>query len=298
MLVLWVLALLTVMALGLTTAQRTGSMLTANQLDGARFRAAADAMIGMTVLNLLTTPLEYGEAADVLVPDGRARPLRFDGQDLELTLYNEASRIDLNSATREQLVALIELAQGEEGFDPTQRDALADAILDWRDEDDLTMLNGAEDGDYEAAGYPYGARDDRFESVQELRQVLGMTPALYRRLAPSLSVDTGSGRVDERFASAEVLAAMQGLALDDAQRLVAEREQPVVPDAEVARPADRGGPLYRIRIAQRLAGGAGRAMEALVSVRGGGQPPYEVLWRRFGLLPEESAVSGEVGASQ
>jgi Tfp pilus assembly protein PilX len=36
-LVMWVLALLTVMALGLTTTQRTQAALTANQVDAARF---------------------------------------------------------------------------------------------------------------------------------------------------------------------------------------------------------------------------------------------------------------------
>jgi general secretion pathway protein K len=224
--------------------------------------------------------------------------LRFDGQDLELALYNEASRIDLNSATREELAALIELAQGEEGFDTLQRDTVADAILDWRDEDDLTMLNGAEDGDYEAAGYPYGARDDRFESVQELRQVLGMTQGLYRRLAPSLSVDNDTGRVDERYASASVLAATQGLGLEDAQRLVDERDEPVVPGAELGAPVDRGGPLYRVRVAQRSAQGPGRTMEALVAVREGGKPPFEVRWRRYGLLPDESPASGAEPAAQ
>ena len=35
------------------------------------------------------------------------------------------------------------------------------------------MLNGAEDADYEAEGLPYGAKDGPFQSVEELRQVLG-----------------------------------------------------------------------------------------------------------------------------
>jgi general secretion pathway protein K len=287
-LVLWIIALLTVMALGLTTTQRTESALTQNQLDGARFRAVAEAAINLTVLNLLSTPLESVPTEAVLVPDGNPRNLTFDGTELTVTLYNEASRLDLNSATRDQLATLIEFAQGEEGFDEVQRDALADAILDWRDEDDLTLLNGAEDGDYEAAGLPYGARDEPFQSVDELRQVLGMTRELYQRLAPDLSVDNESGGVDQQFASAPVLAALQGLSLEDAQRYVEERNAPVLEDAQQPAAVNRGGPLYRIRVGLADADGATRGMEALMLLQPGQTPPFEIRWRRYGLLSQES----------
>jgi general secretion pathway protein K len=42
-LVLWVLTLLTIMAVGLTQTQRTETALLENQVGGARFCAAADA---------------------------------------------------------------------------------------------------------------------------------------------------------------------------------------------------------------------------------------------------------------
>jgi general secretion pathway protein K len=285
-LVLWVIALLTVMALGLTTTQRTESALTRNQIDAARFRAHAEAALALTALNLLTTPLEMVPDEEVWIPNGVPRRLRFDGVELSVTLSNEASRIDLNRATREQLAMLIELAQGDEGYDETQRDALADAIVDWRDEDDLTQLNGAEDGDYEAAGLSYGAGDGPFNSVEELRQVLGMTRALYQRLAPDLTVYNQRGSVEQRFASAQVLAALQGIALDDAQQLVVDRDQPLLPGGEPVGATNRGGPLYRLRVSQVARDGAGRHMEALLLVQRGARPPFDVVWRRFGLLAE------------
>jgi general secretion pathway protein K len=288
-LVLWIISLLTVMALGLTTTQRTESALTRNQLDGARFRALAEAAINLTVLNLLSTPLETVPTEAVWVPDGLPRTIIFDGSELTVTLYNEASRLDLNTATREQLATLIELAQGEAGFDEVKRDALADAILDWRDADDLTQLNGAEDGDYEAAGLPYGARDEPFQSVEELQQVLGMSRTLFQRLAPDLSVDNESGGVDQQFASAQVLAAVQGLNLEDAQRFVDERNAPLLPGAEQPTAVNRGGPLYRIRVGVAGADGVGRSMEALVQLQPGQTPPFEVRWRREGLLHQDVA---------
>ncbi len=301
-LVLWVIALLTVMALGLTTTQRTENALTRNQIDAARFRAAADAALALTALNLLTTPLETVPVEEVWVPNGVPRSLVLDGVELTVTLGNEGSRLDLNRATREQLAALIELAQGEAGYDEAQRDALADAILDWRDEDDLTQLNGAEDGDYEAAGLPYGAADGPFRSVEELREVLGMTRELYRRLAPDLTVDNDTGRVEQRFASAPVLAVLQGISLEDAQQMVVERDQPLLPDGQQARTVNRGGPLYRVRVAEAGAavgaGRGGRQMEVLALVQQGEQPPFEVLWRRYGLLARTAGAVGEVIADE
>jgi general secretion pathway protein K len=296
--VLWVIALLTVMALGLTMTQRTENALSRNQIDAARFRAAAEAALALAALNLLATPMDTVPVEEVWVPDGSPRPLNFDGIKLSVSLSNEASRIDLNRATRDELAALIEFAQGEEGNDEAVRDALADAIVDWRDEDDLTQLNGAEDDDYRTAGLPYGAADQPFGSVEELRQVLGMSRGLYQRLAPDLTVNNESGAVEQRFASAPVLAAVQGLALEDAERLVLERDQPVVPGAEVLSIGDRGGPLYRVRVMQDTPSGGSRQMEALVRVMPGERPPFDVLWRRYGLLAgapgaDERSASGE-----
>jgi len=291
-LVLWVIALLTVMALGLTTVQRTESALTRNQIDGARFRALADAAINLAVLDLITVPVDAmgdTEEAAVWVPDGTPRVIEFDGEEIELRLYNESSRIDLNTATRDQLAVLIEQAQGEDGYDELERDQLADAIIDWRDPDDLVQLNGAEDGEYDAAGLPYGARDEPFRSVDELRQVLGMNRRLYQRLAPDLTVNNPGGRVDPQFASASVLAAIQGISVEDAQLLVEQRSQPGLSGAAPA--PSLGGPLYRLRITLVQRDATRRTMEALVQAQRGAAAPVEVLWRRFGLLDQPD--SGE-----
>ncbi len=319
-LVLWVIALLTVMALGLTAAQRTESTLTANALDGARFRAAADAGIAYAVLHLLAPPpLDLGAApggvtgqtqagaggqAQEWLPDGSPRPWTFAEVPLAISVSNEASRIDLNAADANVLTALLVVL----GVADDDAAALADRILDWRDPDDLVGLNGAEDPAYAAAGLPYGAKDGPFTSVEELRQILGVTPDLYARLAPELTVDSGTDQIDQQFASAAVLAAAQNVPLADAQATVAARTQPNLPGAVPAGPAagsGRGGPVYRIRVARGVGvpdpsggserasagddaapvGATGLAMEALIRVEQGGRPPIKVIWRRYGVAP-------------
>lgn len=298
-LVMWVLALLTVMALGLTTAQRTQAALTANQLDAARFRAQADAALNLAVLNLLSTPiLTPDEPSAVWVPDGRPRELMIDGDRLELRLFDESARLNLNQITRDQLATLIEIVQGEEDFDEVLRDRLADAIIDWRDPDDLVMLNGAEDGDYRASGLPFGAADEEFRSVEELKQVLGMSQTMYRLLAPHLTVADTGGEVTQTYASAEVLAVTQGLLLEDARQQVMEREEPLLPDQDLEpTPPDRGGPLYRAQVTQRRADRGGRSMQALLRVPGERDAPFQILWRRFGLIRPTLTDAGYTAAT-
>ena len=80
-------------------------------------------------------------------------------------------------------------------------DAIAGAIVDWRDGDDLTQpMGGAEDPQYAAAGLPYGAKDAPFDTVAELEQVLGMPRTLFERAAEHLTVFSGLPQPDQRFA--------------------------------------------------------------------------------------------------
>jgi general secretion pathway protein K len=294
-LVMWVLSLLTVMALALTQIQRTEGALTANQLDSARFRAQANAVMSVVALNLLSTPPStFEEQALVWVPDGQPRLFQLDGEEFLVTLSNEASKLNLNEITREQLVALIEVVQGTENQDELLRDQLADAILDWRDENDLALLNGAEDADYEAEGLSYGARDGPFRSLEKLRQVLGMSRYLYERLVPYLTIEETEGEVNEAFASAPVLVAVNGYLLDQAQTIVEERSQGLFGEDSEGQlsPLDRGGPRYHLRITQRRLGNRGPTMDAMIRIEPGGQDAFEVLWQRFGSTAGAAAPAG------
>ncbi|MBK5971211.1 Type II secretory pathway, component PulK [Thiorhodovibrio litoralis] len=295
-LVLWVLSLLTIMALSLTMTQRSQQALVRNEIDGARFRAMADGAVSLAMANLMSQP-EFAAPEEVWLPNGSAHRVLLDGFEISIRIFNQASRIDLNSVAGEQLRTLLELA----GAEPDQLDALVGAIGDWRDRDQLPGLNGAEDDVYESEGYGYGAADQPFESVEELLQVRGMTFALYQALEPDLRIGggqrtraprgpvfggsstSGSARFEPRFASARALAAMQNISLEDAQALVDERDEPTVPDAVAAPAPDRGGPEYLIRVTASRGEYSGRMLEALVEATPSGPSAFEVLWRRESL---------------
>ncbi|HYN79170.1 MAG TPA: type II secretion system protein GspK [Lamprocystis sp. (in: g-proteobacteria)] len=301
-LVLWVLTLLTVMAVGMTAAQRTETALTENHIADARFRALTDAAIVYTMFSFLTPPPETtgaelgadaaaGAEDTAWVPNGAPRPLGFDGNALIIAVYNEQSRINLNLAPAPVLSALMVAV----GVEEEEAGSIADAIVDWRDEDDLKSLNGAEDPDYEDAGQVAGAKDAPFVAVEELQQVLGVTRELYLRLAPEITVDTENDQVEQSFASAAVLAALQGIPLEEAQLQVQERDNPSVPGGPGPRVVNRGGPLYRIQVKEQGAAATARGMEALVELAPGQTPPYQVRWRRFGLMsgPPSAAVAAD-----
>ena len=145
---------------------------------------------------------------------------------------------------------------------------LAAAILDWRDPDSLTQAEGgAEDGDYSSAGLPYGAKDAPFETVAEVQLVLGMTPELFEKLAPHLTVYSGQGRPNEQYADAKVLQAM-GV---DADRALAERLRPRQP-GEAAALVGAGTGTDSIDSRARLRGGRVSVLRAVVRAGNSGLP--------------------------
>lgn len=216
------------------------------------------------------------------VPDGRPNPWRYAGADVTVTLVDENGKIDLNQADLNLLVGLFR-AVGE----PTDRATqLAAAVMDWRDGDLLTQPSGgAEDPDYAAAGLPYGAKDAELESVAELEQVLGMTPALYAKIEPHLTVHSGRAAPDPAFAPAVVLDAMG----QDGRAMVAARTAPgTMAPGQTGPLVGSGSGTYSIQSRVRLVDGRETALRAVVRIGGNAVPgmAYTVLRWEEGASPQ------------
>nr|WP_283254846.1 type II secretion system protein GspK [Luteimonas galliterrae] len=189
-------------------------------------------------------------------PDGRDYAWRFGAAQLQLKIVDESGKIDLNTADATLLTGLW-LTQG---VDRDQAARLASAIIDWRDRDAFSQAQGgAEDPQYAEAELPYGAKDAPFESVAELQQVLGMTPALYTMAEPHLTVFGGIERPDPRFADGVVLQAL-GL---DADALLEQRNAPVDPASPQAF-LGFGSGTYSIDSRARLPDGRETVLRAVV----------------------------------
>jgi hypothetical protein len=94
------------------------------------------------------------------------------------------------------------------GLDARSAVALADRIVDWRDQNSLRQLNGAEADDYAAAGYQYGPSNAPFDRIEDVGLVMGMTPELFRALAPFVTVYSHRSSVNPATAPRALLAAV------------------------------------------------------------------------------------------
>lgn len=93
----------------------------------------------------------------------------------EYTITDEDRKLDINIAPHEQLKYILI----ESGVDPEDAAGIADSIIDWRDTNDLHMLNGAEEDYYRGLDVPYSCKDGRFDSIEELLLVKGMTEEIF-----------------------------------------------------------------------------------------------------------------------
>ena len=198
------------------------------------------------------------------IPDGRLYHWQYEGIPVDVSVVDEQGKIDINAADQPLLSAFFRAL----GIPADKAGAIAGATIDWRDADPLTQpQGGAEDPEYASAGLPYGAKDAPFETVAEIEQVLGMTPATYKLAAPYLTVFTGSGTPDASLAQAPVLTAM-GL---DGKALVAAREaQP--PATATGGLIGGGSGTYSIRSVARLREGRTATIAGVVRMGGNGAP--------------------------
>lgn len=198
--VLWVVVLLTAMATAVLTTQRNGVNLTRSALDAARGQALVEAGMNYAMLRLLA----QAEGARLAV-DGQFVDWAFAGYPIRIAVRPEAGLVDLNVVDAALLARLFETA----GQSPGEAAALAGAVVDWRDPDDVRQPRGAEAGDYRAAGLPYGPANAPFQDVSELRLVLGVSPALFEGVRDALTVDSRQPRPLFAAAPPLVQAALQ-----------------------------------------------------------------------------------------
>ena len=197
--VLWAAMILALIAASVLHTARREVRVADNRVAQAEMRALADAAISITILRMLDPQV-------AMQPPTDATPfvVMFDGRAIRVSVQDEAGRIDLNAAEPELLRRLLLAA----GLDPEPLSGLVDSILDWRERGIGHRLNGAAAADYAASGLAYGPRKGPFESISELRLVMGMTAPLYARIAPLLTIYSSTPWVDVDAAPAGVLAVL------------------------------------------------------------------------------------------
>lgn len=197
--VLWLVVLLTVLATGLAYTSRQSIRSVGALVGGTQARYLADGGMQLILMNLLNA-----DPADRVLGDGEALDIELPGGSVAVTVMDENGKIDINVARPELLARLFYSIDVPD----EQAEALADAIVDFRDKDDLKSLHGAEDDDYLLAGLPWGAKDDKFTSLQELRRVFGMQAWIFNVIQPYVTIHSRQRGVNPEVAPLQILLAV------------------------------------------------------------------------------------------
>ena len=245
LMVVWIMALLTVIVTEFAYSMRTEVNITRNFKEDMQFYYLARAGVERALAELsVDFDFNYldGEGNAVFakiepVPGGILETPEMGGEmpagrrthlgegTYSYRIIDKEGKININVAVRNGLI-LNELLLQAGVKEKKTRDTIVDSIQDWVDKDDLHRLNGAEDSYYLSLTPPYRAKDGRFSTVEELLLIKGVTAEIFygtpykdveeggfKGLVNFISI-TGSNRVNINSAPEEVLRA---LGYDDAK---------------------------------------------------------------------------------
>lgn len=176
-LVLWVISLLAVIAGNFAYSMRGEAQIAHNLVRIAQTQALADAGVHRALFELMKPPADLQRWQG----DGVGHEFQLDGTTVYVVIADESGKIDLNAAPIELLKGLLKsVGLGEE--------AAANLAAQLKP--------------------PVGTP---FDTVEDLQKVVGVSPELYGRLAPALTVYSGQAGVNTVVATREVLLAIPGV---------------------------------------------------------------------------------------
>lgn len=242
LIVLWTLVLIAFIVGNLTSRGRTEIRIASNLVSNAVTQAAADGGVYEAIYNL------SDPQADARWPlDGGAHELQIGAARVLVRVTDEAGRINPNTASPVLLDALLRVT----GSDDETAQRLAQAIALW-----VGSAPGGPQPDeglaqYTAAGLSYGPPGEPLQTLDELRQVLGMTPESYAAIRPHLTL-YGPPQPNAQSADPMVAAALA----------LVQSANPNAPNpAFLSAPA----PIVTVRIAA-AASGPGNAQAARTAI--------------------------------
>lgn len=214
--VLWVAVLLAVVAGALMPTGKTAYHQAHNAIGEAKTAAVAEAAFNRAALALLQPRAEARWQVN-----GIPQNFTFEGTVMNVAIQDETGRIDLNQADEPLLSGLFRSV----GLSAVSVSGLVDKVLDWRNTKPTRRLNGATDADYRAAGRDSVPRNGPFQSIDELKLVLGVTPELFKQIEPAITVYSGRPFINPQVAPPQALRALPGMSADVVATQIAARMQ-------------------------------------------------------------------------
>ena len=179
--VLWMVVVLMVMTAILSRKSRLDMKVCLARTEAVRCKWACRAGIEKAIAVLNEDETENDSLLDLWSDNAEDfNDVMLDQCWFTVRVIDESSKLNINAATKEQLLGL-----------PDMVEEIADAIIDWRDSDDMPSGMGVESGYYEGLTYGYIARDGPFRTLRELLLVKDVTEDLFYREDTNLN-----GRLD------------------------------------------------------------------------------------------------------
>ena len=209
--VFWIMAVMSLALVATVKITTYQSQVAGSQINGIEARQYAE--MG---LNLAANPAVADWDPILNWRDPEAGNAGFN-----VKILSEGGRFNINYILFGEDKTLIRLILANWGMDLDQSSEVADALLDWIDEDDTVQLNGAEDQYYEGQGFLDRPFNRPFYDLDEMRLVRGMD--LVEAFNPNWRdwfTVWSSGGLDVNEAPAQLLAVAAEGNIEEARVLV------------------------------------------------------------------------------
>ncbi len=250
--VLWMIAILSVIVLEFSFAMRTEINITRHYQDDLLISAYMRGGVQRAIAELIykhdtrIQQLRKGLKIEDIpkekkewITDGRSYTISYERGECEVRVMSEAGKVNINMVSDATLRKIIT----QMGIEGEERDIITDSILDWRDADDLYRLNGAENEYYQSLKEPYRCKNAPLDSIEELLLIRGVTPERFygKRKVSSGEVREGDliglkdlfsiyspgEQVDINSALIPVLRVVLGLPAEVSKQVVKAREESI-----------------------------------------------------------------------
>jgi len=226
--VLWIIAVMAVLVLGLNYEARSDIERTRLMRDRSSAYWLARAGVEMAKYDFALSRMRMDEEFQAK----SVYEYQFETGYALCQMVSESGKMSVNSTNRQLWMQALSIF----GLSEQQVDEIVDAILDWRDPDDEKHLNGCESEYYQSLNPPYYARNGPFTSVDEIMLVRGVSQGMFYGtriegqdvpgLNDILSVSNPSiGRFDINSCPKEILIAFLGITTEEAEAIIQARQE-------------------------------------------------------------------------